>query len=138
MDQHDHILLDSPDIAPEYWAQAHSDRRRFRRFTLAISVNVCCRSGWLKRYRPLPCRLINISVSGMSVALYPDMTGDVIGQMLKGAGLGIRLMLAPNRVYSCRGVIAWKSGWTLGVEFEDVPEEFQQYLFLSSLGRRME
>lgn len=138
MDQHDRILLYSPDMVPEYWAPARSDSRRFRRFTLAASVSVCRQSGMLKRYRPIPCRLINISVSGMSVALHPDMTGGVIDQMVKGVGLDIRFIQAPNQNYSCRGVIAWKNRWTLGVEFDDVPEEFQQYLFLRSLGQRVE
>lgn len=114
-------------------ATIRTDRRRFRRFPLRALISVCRPGKLLRRCKPVPCRLLDISLSGMALLLDETVPARLKTALAQHARLSIKITMPSGNVYECEGAVRHHNGSTLGVELIETPAEFRKILLHQSL-----
>lgn len=121
------------NMALESEATIRTDRRRFRRFPLKAQVSVCRPGRLLLRCKPAPCRLLDISLSGMALLLDETAPARLKTALAQHTRLSIKITMPSGNVYECEGAVRHHNGSTLGVELIETPAEFRKILLHQSL-----
>ncbi|MFA7097735.1 MAG: PilZ domain-containing protein [Gammaproteobacteria bacterium] len=114
-------------------ATIRTDQRRFRRFPLRALISVCRPGKLLRRCKPVPCRLLDVSLGGMALLLDETVPARLKTALAQHARLSIKIIMPSGDIYECKGVVRHYSGNTVGVELIETPEDLQKILLHQSL-----